>query len=124
MTPFRLSFTARLLSAAASLLLAGSGIAVLAGFGHAAVPVVLMAGIGAGIVALVVGALDYPIQVLLAAVLLPMVLWPYVMVLEWIATENHAFAWPLIIAGAVPAVATFVAPLVRKPSSETAPKTA
>lgn len=103
MPPFRSSFTARLIAAATSLVLMGGGVISLAHIEPSrALPLLFLAAIAMGIVALVMGALDYPLQVVLLAILLPIALWPYVILLGWIVEAGTGYAWLLIVAGLLP----------------------
>jgi hypothetical protein len=109
MKPFRTSVTARMISLAATIALTGGGAAVaLATHLNWTIPLVLLAAIMAGIVGLALGAYDHPGPVVLLAVLLPMALWPYVMVLELVRTSYPTWSWALIAAGLVPLLLTTV----------------
>ena len=101
MKPFRTSITARIISGGAIFALAGGGIVAATGINPAwGVPIVLLFTALSGIVGLVLGANDHPGAVLFTALLLPLALWPYTMVLIYITTRRPEWG-PVLFAAAL-----------------------
>jgi hypothetical protein len=105
MKPFRASFTARAITAAASFgLIAGGLIALLGLQPHIALPLVLLITVGTSIVALVMGANDHPGAVAALAITMPMAFWAFTLGLLVVVEKFPAYGWVLIGLGAVPLV--------------------
>jgi hypothetical protein len=110
MKPFRTSTSARIVSLAVAFALAGGGLIPIFGLTPSvAIPIVLLAAVGASIVGLVIGVNDHPGAIALVAMLGPLALWPYTMVLMLVATRFYAWGWALVAAGAAMAGATAIA---------------
>ncbi len=105
MKPFRNSFTARSLTAAASFALIGAGLIPVLGLRPAlALPVVFLLAIGTGIVSLVMGANDYPGTIALLGMLMPLAFWAYVCGAILVVNVFPAYGWVLISLGGLPVV--------------------
>jgi hypothetical protein len=110
MTPFRKSVSATIIGSAGSFALIAGGMIPTLGLNAAwAVPVVLLLTIGAGIVGVVLGIHDHPGKTALLAMLLPLALWPYTMVLIHCATGRPTWALGLSAAGLLLLGATLAA---------------
>ncbi|HZS42136.1 MAG TPA: hypothetical protein VFF06_35145 [Polyangia bacterium] len=110
MHPFKTSLTARIVSFAIAFALIGGGLIPTLGLRPAiALPIVLLLAVGACIVGLVVGASDHPGAVGFCAVLLPMALWAYVLVLLLVVNRFPAFAYALDAAGVAVVFSTVLA---------------
>jgi hypothetical protein len=123
---FRNSSCARLICLAITVGVSASGVAVAAGAAPWHVlPFALLAGIGFGIVGLVLGVYEHPAQVALFAIVLPMALWPFVIALLWIAEHRPELGWAVAAVGAIPlAVTMFVGkrePIVKPATGRPAP---
>lgn len=126
MKPFRTSPTARIVSLAVALSLVGGGLLAVTGAGPSvALPLLLLASIGACIVGLVLGANEHTGPVALLAILLPLALWPYVMTMEWIVTSAPRYGSALLIAGGVMLGMTLLATVTtREPAERKLPEPA
>ncbi len=111
--PFRTSTSARLISLAVATALGGGGAAVLTG-SIDVMAVSLLIGITLGIIGFIVGTLDYSIELLVLAVLLPLALWPYAMLLTIMVERRSPYGWALIgIAAAMLAQTALASIIVR-----------
>ena len=107
---FRSSLSARILCVFMTIGVTGSALAVAAGAAPwTLLPYLIMIGIGGGIVALVMGVYDYPVEVTLLSVVLPMALWPYVFLLLWVAEKGPQWAWLMAGIGVIPTLMTLFA---------------
>jgi hypothetical protein len=103
MKPFRNSFTARALTAAASFALIGAGLIPVLGLPERyALPIVFLLSVGTGIVAMVMGANDYPGTVALLGFILPMAFWAYVCGALLVVTAYPSYGWVLVSLGGLP----------------------
>ena len=110
MKPFRTSITARVVSLSiAFALLAGGLIPILRLTPAIALPVVLLVAVGGCIVGCVLGVQEHTGPTAALAILLPLALWPFTLVLIAVATRFGEYGWALIAAGAVMAGATAIA---------------
>ena len=110
MAPFRTSPTARLVSASIATALMGGGLIAILGLPpEIAVPFVLLAAVGMGIVGLVLGVQEHAGAVALLAILLPMALFAYVMVLWAAVTRMPSSGYAFVVAGAIPLTMTIFA---------------
>lgn len=103
MKPFRSSFSAWMLSLGVAVAVSGGGLLAALGVPpHHGTPLLYLGAILCGIIGLVMGVADYPVQVLLGSLLLPMALWPFVIALSWIGESRPELGWALVAAGLVP----------------------
>jgi hypothetical protein len=110
MKPFRTSITARVVSLSiAFALIAGGLIPILGLTPSIALPIVLLLAVGGCIVGCVLGVQEHTGATAALAIFLPLVLWPFCMVLIGVATKYGEYGWALIAAGAVMSGATAVA---------------
>jgi hypothetical protein len=117
MKPFRTSLTARIVSSAVTLSLVGGGALAMTRAPTSAVAILLLASVGACIVGLLLGVRDHAGAVALLAIFLPLLLWPYVMVVEWIVTRAPRYGIGLLVAGGVVLAFTLVGMIdLREPS--------
>jgi hypothetical protein len=110
MKPFRKSVSATIIGCAGSFALIAGGLIPTLGVNASwAVPVVLLLTIGAGIVGVVLGINSHPGKMALLAMLLPMALWPYTMVLIYSASARPSWSLGLTAAGLMLLGATLAA---------------
>ena len=87
--PFKQSTSARLLLAAAGIVTIGGGLASLLGVdAHVALPLFMVAGGLTALVGIVIGIYDYPVHVLMAALIGPVFLWPITMMVVQIGAQR------------------------------------
>ncbi len=110
MKPFRTSATARVVSLSIAFALIGGGLIPILGLAPSlALPVVLLIAVGGCIVGGVLGVNEHTGPTAALAIFLPLLLWPFVMLLISVSTRHGEYGWALIAAGAVVSGATAVA---------------
>ncbi len=110
MKPFRTSLTARIVSLAVAFALAGGGAIPIFGFAPAAaVPIVLLLSVAACIVGCLLGAQEHAGATALLAMMLPLALWPYTLLLLLVVARFPQHGWTLMAAGAFVAGLTAIA---------------
>jgi hypothetical protein len=106
--PFKHSLPARLLLAAAAIVTIGGGLASIVGVNpHWGLPMFMVAGGLTALVGIVIGIHDYAPQVLMAALIGPVFLWPITMMVVQIGAKPST-GWVLLSLGVLP-VGFFVA---------------
>jgi hypothetical protein len=117
MTPYRTSLSARILSGGAAVSLVAAGLVPVIGFDHTrAVPLIILFTIAVGLSGILVAIPRHGGAALWASMLLPLAMWPYVMVMSGIMQHYPSYGWALIAAAGVP-VALFVASLGTRPET-------
>jgi hypothetical protein len=117
MKPFRTSLTARIVSLAIAVALAGTGILALTG-AAALFPYVLLVGIMGCVVGVIVGAVEHTFAAMALVVALPLALWPYIMVAELAMHRLPIAGWAFIASGAlVGSLTAFAGATVRTESA-------
>jgi hypothetical protein len=115
MKPYRTSISARILSGGAAVSLLGAGLTPIAGLDATrTIPVIILITIAAGLSGILLAIRDHMRAALFAAMLLPLVMWAYVMAMIGIVHYYPAYAWALIAAAGVPLV-LFIVSLGTRP---------
>ena len=100
--PFKQSLSARLLLLAAGIVTIGGGLASIVGVNaHVGLPMFMVAGGLTALVGIVIGIHDYAPQVLMAALIGPVFLWPITMMVVH-SGANPTTGWVLLALGALP----------------------
>ena len=108
--PFKHSVPARLLLLAVAIVTIGGGLASIVGLNpHWGLPMFMVAGGLTALVGIVIGIHDYAPQVLMAALIGPVFLWPITMMVVQIGAKPST-GWVLLALGVLP-VAFYVASL-------------
>jgi hypothetical protein len=122
MKPFRTSLTARIVSLSIAFALTGGGLIPILGLTPAiALPAVILLAVAGCIVGCILGAQEHTWSVAALAIMLPLALWPYTLVLMLVATRFGEYGWALVAAGALMTGATAIASFTTRPSAEKAP---
>ncbi len=121
MKPYRTSLPARILAGSASYLLIGGGIAALAGVPIAfALPILVMPPVLGGMFGIGIGIEDHPAPTALMVVLLPLIFWPFLIVLQLALTRMPLLGWAFVAAGALPLGAMVLASATRREDAQAA----
>lgn len=121
--PFKHSLPARLLLLAAAIVTIGGGLATIVGFNaHVGLPMFMVAGGLIALIGIVIGIHDYAPQVLMAALIGPVFLWPITMMVVQLGAQA-TIGWVLLFLGILP-VGFAVAAMRDAPSRSTPQKRA
>jgi hypothetical protein len=100
--PFKRSLPARLLLAGVAIVTIGGGLASIVGLDpHVVIPMFMVAGGLTALVGIILGIYDYPVHVLMAALIGPVFLWPITMMVVEIGAKAST-GWLLLGLGVLP----------------------
>ena len=119
---FRSSLPGRIVSLSVAFALLSGGLIAVLGLQPAVwVPFALLIPVVGCFFGTMMAIASHEWAALALAVLLPMALWPYTMILMLITTSHHPYGWALIAAGLGMTALTAVSGVVRAPKERAAP---